>query len=63
MTTLRVAVELKSGVVQLTVLCHGCWTELLERMRAERNNVRSWSRETVGGHCEFCIDAASREAL
>lgn len=60
---LRAAFEGRTGVIQFAILCPGCWTELLEQARSEVKNVRCWSREMTGGHCEICIDHATREVL
>jgi hypothetical protein len=60
MTLLRAAFESKDeAVVLLTVLCVGCFREVVER-----SGTRHWSRPMSGdGDCEFCLDEVRRAAL
>lgn len=60
MSLVRAAFECEDGIVQIVVLCTGCYAEMIGRLEEPRR----WSRPIDCGVCEFCAtevrDAVTR---
>lgn len=50
MSLVRAAFECEDGIVQMVVLCTGCYAEIVGRLEEPRR----WSRPIDRGVCEFC---------